>query len=85
MAKYTALMAKTVIHYLCNACGGVQNRWMGKCPDCGAWDSLDKFSEPKEKGGSATQGLVEIWAGADSGDHQLEKAKAIPLPREVPA
>ena len=73
-------MAKTVIHYLCNACGGVQSRWMGKCPDCGAWDSLDKFSESREKGGSAIQGLVEIWAGDDSGDHQLEKAKAIPLP-----
>ena len=53
---------------------------MGKCPDCGAWDSLDKFSESREKGGSAIQGLVEIWAGDDSGDHQLEKAKAIPLP-----
>ena len=20
----------------------MQSRWVGKCPDCGAWDALDK-------------------------------------------
>jgi DNA repair protein RadA/Sms len=38
-------MAKTKIHFLCKECGGVQPKWMGKCPDCGAWDALEEFRE----------------------------------------
>jgi DNA repair protein RadA/Sms len=41
-------MAKTKIHFLCSACGGVQAKWMGKCPDCGAWDTLQEFRELAE-------------------------------------
>ena len=29
---------KTV--YVCQLCGAQQPRWMGKCPDCGEWNSL---------------------------------------------
>ncbi|MBC7771831.1 MAG: hypothetical protein H7210_05010, partial [Pyrinomonadaceae bacterium] len=28
-------MAKARISFVCRSCGGVQSRWMGKCPDCG--------------------------------------------------
>ena len=28
-------MAKAKIHFLCNHCGSVHPKWMGKCPDCG--------------------------------------------------
>ena len=36
-------MAKAKIEFLCNACGANHPKWLGKCPDCGAWDSLEKF------------------------------------------
>ena len=26
--------------YVCQECGGQQQKWMGRCPDCGAWNSL---------------------------------------------
>jgi DNA repair protein RadA/Sms len=26
--------------FRCQSCGGQTPKWMGKCPDCGAWDSL---------------------------------------------
>ncbi len=26
--------------YVCHQCGAQQPRWMGRCPDCGEWDSL---------------------------------------------
>jgi DNA repair protein RadA/Sms len=29
--------------FVCSHCGGVQPRWLGKCPDCGEWDSLKEF------------------------------------------
>lgn len=73
-------MAKTVVHYLCNSCGGVQTQWMGKCPDCGTWDSLEKFVEPKgPKESCALDGLVEIWAG-DPGSQTPAQPRAVPLP-----
>ena len=36
-------MAKLRTSWVCDGCGGVQVRWAGKCPDCGAWDSLKEF------------------------------------------
>jgi DNA repair protein RadA/Sms len=29
---------KTV--YVCQECGGQQQKWLGRCPDCGAWNSF---------------------------------------------
>lgn len=31
-------MAKTI--YVCQSCGYSTSRWMGKCIDCGSWDSI---------------------------------------------
>ncbi len=33
-------MAKTTTRFVCQACGGVSPKWMGKCPECGEWNSL---------------------------------------------
>ncbi|MEM6459704.1 MAG: DNA repair protein RadA, partial [Planctomycetota bacterium] len=45
-------MARTRTQFLCRQCGAVHPRWMGKCPDCGAWDALEEF---KDAGKSAKQ------------------------------
>ena len=60
-------MAKTKELFVCRACGGVQHRWLGKCPDCGAWDSLE--SERVEAGAKKDpqKGLVEGWADLKDG------------------
>ena len=34
-------MAKVRTIYLCRSCGSSFPRWMGRCPDCSAWDSLE--------------------------------------------
>src|SRR6266513_1546699 len=39
-------MAKPKLQFLCNSCGSVHPKWMGKCPDCGTWDSLEEYKEP---------------------------------------
>jgi len=26
--------------FVCQECGGQQQKWLGRCPDCGAWNSL---------------------------------------------
>ena len=28
--------------YICNACGAGSARWLGRCPSCGAWNSLEE-------------------------------------------
>ncbi len=32
-------------HYVCRDCGATAPRWMGQCPVCGAWDSLEETVE----------------------------------------
>ncbi|MCZ2496965.1 DNA repair protein RadA [Xylophilus sp. Kf1] len=33
-------MAKEKSSYVCSECGGTSARWLGKCPHCGAWNTL---------------------------------------------
>ncbi|MDO4674740.1 DNA repair protein RadA [Campylobacter sp.] len=33
-------MAKNKILFECQHCGNQQAKWLGKCPECGAWDSF---------------------------------------------
>jgi DNA repair protein RadA/Sms len=39
-------MAKVRKQFLCNHCGSVHGNWLGKCPDCGTWDSLEQYTPP---------------------------------------
>ncbi len=39
-------MSKSKTQFLCNHCGSVHVKWMGKCPDCGTWDSLEEYKAP---------------------------------------
>jgi len=39
-------MTKSKTAYSCQSCGAVHFKWAGKCPDCGAWNSLiEEFAE----------------------------------------
>ena len=38
----TEFMAKTRTKYICQQCGGEQSKWVGKCPDCGAWNTMEE-------------------------------------------
>lgn len=39
-------MSKNKTAYSCQSCGAVHFKWAGKCPDCGAWNSLvEEFAE----------------------------------------
>jgi DNA repair protein RadA/Sms len=33
---------QTKVQYVCSECGGVQMKWLGKCPDCGEWNTLEE-------------------------------------------
>src|SRR5947209_18780497 len=36
-------MPKTRTKYICQQCGGEQSKWVGKCPDCGAWNTMEEM------------------------------------------
>ena len=40
--------------YVCNQCGETSPRWMGRCPSCGAWNTMteDVIAEPAKTGSS---------------------------------
>ncbi|MBI5493288.1 MAG: DNA repair protein RadA [Deltaproteobacteria bacterium] len=45
-------MAKTRTIYSCQSCGHTSHKWLGKCPDCGGWNSFveEKVVEEKKSG-----------------------------------
>jgi DNA repair protein RadA/Sms len=57
--------SKTV--FACQECGGQQQKWMGRCPDCGAWNSLveEQATTPASSAASNQRyGLVSGRASA---------------------
>ncbi|WP_293999254.1 DNA repair protein RadA [Sphaerotilus sp.] len=46
-------MARDKTLYTCRDCGGTNAKWLGKCPHCGAWNTLDEtIAEPPPGPGS---------------------------------
>jgi DNA repair protein RadA/Sms len=39
-ARRQSCMAKDRTIYVCGECGGTSPKWLGKCPGCGAWNTL---------------------------------------------
>jgi DNA repair protein RadA/Sms len=56
-------MAKSRTEFLCRECGANHPKWQGKCPDCGAWDSLERFTVEAE----ASKGGGPIWGAPPEG------------------
>ncbi|WP_129628012.1 DNA repair protein RadA [Candidatus Oscillochloris fontis] len=51
-------MAKTRTIFVCQQCGAQQSRWMGKCPDCGTWDSFVEQTETRSSSAKAHESAV---------------------------
>lgn len=43
-------MAKTKTKFVCQNCGYTTAKWMGRCPECGTWDSLAEELETPVSG-----------------------------------
>lgn len=58
-------MGKLRSKFVCQACGGEQARWFGKCPDCEAWNTL----------------IEEVQASSSkaSGSVRLLKTRPVPI------
>ena len=63
-------MGKPRSAYVCTACGAQQPRWLGRCPGCGAWESL--VEEPLGDGAPPRADLLALDPAAGA-------AKPVPL------
>jgi DNA repair protein RadA/Sms len=65
-------MAKIRTKYVCQQCGGEHSKWMGKCPDCGAWNTLEEVPDFPQ---SPTQQRRQTLAG----QHALAQGTQVPV------
>ncbi len=54
-------MAKTKTRFVCTNCGSVQMKWMGKCPECDEWNTLEEQVVRVEK---ASRSVMPVNGGA---------------------
>ncbi|MDZ7821159.1 MAG: ATPase domain-containing protein [Candidatus Marinimicrobia bacterium] len=40
-------MAKIREQYKCSVCEGLSPKWQGQCPHCGAWNTLEVYTDPE--------------------------------------
>jgi DNA repair protein RadA/Sms len=65
-------MAKEKVRYVCTNCGEISLSWAGKCPQCGAWNTLQEelvmessFGQPVRSGRALKPQSVSGMAAAD--------------------
>ena len=82
-------MSKTRTRDICQKCGHEAARWLGRCPDCGAWNSLleevvvessrsgSGGAVPAGLGGTAPQPIASIpmesWSRVSSGVGEFDR------------
>jgi len=57
-------MAKDKSIYLCSECGGSNPKWLGKCPHCGAWNTLEETVAESGTGGGKTHRFQSLAKSA---------------------
>ena len=53
-------MAKAKTVYFCTACGNETPKWVGRCPGCGAWNTLEEHIEKPVAAGRAKAAPVGV-------------------------
>ena len=78
-------MPKVRTKYICQQCGGEQSKWMGKCPDCGSWNSMEEVVDvPQSPAQQRRQAVVGGNNSQAQGTHTpvvLPSIKPLAQPR----
>ncbi len=76
-------MAKTQTRYVCQQCGRVSASYMGRCPQCGEYNTMIEeivHAEPVTKGKSAVRGLTGRSQPRPIGEVSGDKEDRVPVP-----
>jgi DNA repair protein RadA/Sms len=66
-------MVKTITKFVCQECGYDSPQWLGKCPECGNWNSFKEFHEAKSVKGKALSGGIGVQSLGSGTKPQLLK------------
>ncbi len=44
-------MKEKAVQYVCSQCGRVETKWLGRCPDCGSWNTFEEEAVHKASDG----------------------------------
>ena len=65
------LMAKNKTIFVCQNCGFVSPKWVGKCPNCNRWNSF--IEEVEEKEDKTAKAYSEAIAGNPVPIHDIKQ------------
>ena len=60
-------MAKDKIAYVCSNCGHESVKWIGKCPNCGQWNTFKEFRVATDSGTSAAKNAATMLRNGTTG------------------
>lgn len=72
-------MAKLQTHYICQTCGHESLKWMGRCPECDAWDSFVEEVSLRETPGAAAKTVAGSQRAATRGFHPDGMGTPVPI------
>ena len=77
-------MAKTQTRYVCDECGRISPRYMGKCPKCGAYNSMQEevVAAPTKTKSRAPRGLSGTSTPRRMADISGDAEERLPVPIE---
>ena len=68
-------MKESSVRYVCRECGHVENKWNGRCPECGSWNSFEEEKvAPVQKGRTEAQPVM---------DTNVQKLSAVPFEKTM--
>ncbi|GAB6981708.1 DNA repair protein RadA [Prevotella dentasini] len=59
-------MAKDKIAYVCNNCGQESTKWIGKCPNCGQWNTFKEIRIASDTGTAAARNAARTIRAGES-------------------
>lgn len=71
-------MAKEKSIYACNECGATSPKWLGKCPGCGAWNTLVESVAESAQGRNRFQSLARAQPVATLSDIEASDVERRP-------
>ena len=60
-------MGKDKIAYVCSSCGQESAKWIGKCPNCGQWNTFKEIRIAADTGSQAARNAATTLRKAASG------------------
>lgn len=62
--------------FICKSCHASTTKWVGKCPSCGEWNTLEESQVDKKRGKPVSGKKIEVWKIQLGKDHIIERIES---------